>query len=219
MSPTLAWALVSTRLPSQGNNSAPIVAETTTAAADKLRESANLAMDRYADGDESAFSELYDVLAPRLYRYLLRQTREAAGAEDLLQQTFLKLHASRARFLRGGDVLPWAFAIARRLFIDGYRRHQRAAARSDAPPPSEPSVEGAEQLLQAKRAALELDRELQRLPEAQRVVFELMRQDGLSLREVAEVLGTTTNAVKLRAHRAHVALRLALHDDADRFGE
>jgi len=219
MSPTLVWALVHPQLPSQGTNPTSLVVPDTTPGEAKLRAAANRAMGRYADGDDAAFGELYDVLAPKLYRYLLRQTREPAGAEDLLQQTLLKLHASRGSFFRGGEVIPWAFAIARRLFIDGYRRRRREAEHQEAHPPEEGVVDGAEQLLSAKRAALELDRELRRLPEPQRVVFELMREDGLSLREVAEVLGTTTNAVKLRAHRAHVALRLALHDDAERFGE
>ncbi len=76
---------------------------------------ATSAMDRYAQGDDAAFSELYDALAPRLYGYLLRQTRNNARAEDLTQQTFLQMHCARGRFVRGADVVPWAFAIARRL--------------------------------------------------------------------------------------------------------
>lgn len=184
------------------------------------REIVNLAMDRYADGDDAAFGELYDVLAPKLYKYLLRQTRDAPAAEDLLQQTMLQLHATRGRFFRGADVIPWAFAIARRLFIDGYRRQKRETARTEAYAAEEVvSVRGTDQLLESKRVALEIERELSRLPEPQRVVFELMKQDGLSLREVAQVLGTTPNAVKLRAHRARVALRIALGEKDDFVGE
>ena len=52
--------------------------------------------------------------------------------------------------------------------------------------------------------------ELERLPENQRVAFELIKQDGLSVAEAAQVLGTTVAAVKLRAHRAYEALRAAL---------
>jgi RNA polymerase sigma-70 factor, ECF subfamily len=54
------------------------------------------------------------------------------------------------------------------------------------------------------------------LPESHRMAFELIQKDGLSIREAAEVLGATPGAVKLRAHRAYVALRLALGDLADR---
>jgi RNA polymerase sigma-70 factor (ECF subfamily) len=70
----------------------------------------------------------------------------------------------------------------------------------------------ADDLLHSKRVAREVERELARLPEAQRVAFELVKKDGLSMKEAAQVLGTTVTAIKLRAHRAYVALRAALGD-------
>jgi RNA polymerase sigma-70 factor (ECF subfamily) len=186
------------------------------ARAKSARDAANLAMNRYADGDDAAFGEVYDFLAPRLYGFLFRQTREAATAEDLLQQTMLKLHVTRGDFREAADVLPWAFAIARRLFLDGYRRRKREVAHREAEPRDETStVGGADELLEAKRSVLELDRQLALLPEGQRIVFELMTRDGLTRREVAQVLGTTTNAIKLRANRAHAALRIAMKEVAD----
>ena len=65
---------------------------------------ADAAMDRYAGGDDTAFSDLYDLLAPRLYGYFLRQTRDADLADDLTQQTLLKIHRARGQFLRGAAV-------------------------------------------------------------------------------------------------------------------
>jgi RNA polymerase sigma-70 factor (ECF subfamily) len=184
--------------------------------APSARDSANRAMDRYADGEDAAFEEVYDFLAPRLYAFFVRHTGEAAAAEDLLQQTLLKLHLARGDFVKQTGILPWAFAIGRRLFIDGYRRRKREALHREAEPLDvAATVEGADDLLEAKRAVVELDRQLALLPEAQRVVFELMKRDGLTMREVAQVLGTTTNAVKLRAHRAHAALRIAMKDMSD----
>ena len=67
--------------------------------------------------------------------------------------------------------------------------------------------------------AARLSAELGRLPENQRVAFELIKQDGLSVAEAAQVLGTTVAAVKLRAHRAYEALRAVLADLAARDGE
>ena len=72
----------------------------------------DLAMERYARGDEAAFGELYDAIAPRLYAFLLRQTRSEAAAKDVLQQTMLKIHLARGSFEEAA-VLPWAYAIAR----------------------------------------------------------------------------------------------------------
>jgi RNA polymerase sigma-70 factor, ECF subfamily len=153
---------------------------------------------------------VYDAMAPRLYGYLLRQTRDPVRAEDLLQQTMLQIHAARGRFFRGADVVPWAFAIARRLLIDSYRRRRREAKVIEEGGPEALPAPSTEEMLHRKRLTQSLEDEVLKLPEAQRVAFELTKREGLSLREVAEVLGTTVTAVKLRLHRAHVALRAAV---------
>src|SRR5438105_9007550 len=95
------------------------------AAVAEPRDKLDAAMDRYARGEDAAFVEVYDHLAPRLQAYLMRQTRDAARAEDCMQQTMLQIHRARGRFLPGARVLPWAFAIARRLLIDMHRRTGR----------------------------------------------------------------------------------------------
>jgi RNA polymerase sigma-70 factor (ECF subfamily) len=172
------------------------------------------AMDRYAAGDDAAFAEVYDKLAPRLFGYLLRHTRDRARAEDIVQQTMLRIHKARGRFLPGAEVMPWAFAIARRLLVDSHRRGGREVlAASDDDDQAELLVAldaRADDVVIAKETAAKLDAELQRLPENQRVAFELIKQEGLSVAEAAQVLGTTVAAVKLRAHRAYDALRAAL---------
>lgn len=174
------------------------------------RDGASAAMDRYASGDDSAFGDVYDAMAPRLYGYLLRQTRDPVRAEDLLQQTMLQIHAARGRFFQGADVVPWSFAIARRLLIDSYRRRRREAKVVEEGGPEVAPLPSTEEMLHQKRLTQSLELEVSKLPEAQRVAFELTKREGLSLREVAEVLGTTVTAVKLRLHRAHVALRAAV---------
>src|SRR5712691_8282082 len=137
------------------------------ARAKSARLAANAAMDRYASGDDAAFSELYDLIAPKLHGYLLRQTRDPVRTEDLLQQTMLQLHSHRGRFIAGGEVLAWAFAIARRLLINSYRRRKREAAGKDVqaaelPPFSTPI----DDLVHSKRISSTIDTELSRLLEA-----------------------------------------------------
>ncbi|HEY0708047.1 MAG TPA: RNA polymerase sigma factor [Polyangia bacterium] len=171
----------------------------------------DLAMDRYAEGDDAAFAEVYDLLAPRLMSYLLRQTRDPARAEDLVQQTMLQLHRQRGRFIRGSEVRPWAFAIARRYLIDSIRAEKRQRATMEGlslqePPPAS----SVEDLVNSKQMAKRVADELARLPHMQRVALELIRHDGLSVGEAAQVLGTTTNAIKLRIHRAYAALQAAV---------
>ena len=170
------------------------------------------AMDRYASGDNAAFGELYDRLAPRLLGFLHRQTGDRARAEDLVQQTFLQMHCARETYVTGADVLPWAFAIARRLAIDSYRRGKRVVLDGDldlAPLVSELAPEEA---LRSKRAAERVQQTLESLPDGQRIAFELIKLDGLSVAQAAEALGTTVTAVKLRAHRTYEALRGALRE-------
>ena len=182
--------------------------------ADPASHALDVAMDRYARGEDAAFEELYDGLAPRLQSFLQRHTRDRARAEDVVQQTMLQIHRARGRFTPGAQVVPWAFAIARRLLIDMHRRGGREVL---APTSDETLTQvmaalddRADDVAIAKETAQRLSEELARLPENQRVAFELIKQDGLSVAEAAQVLGTTVAAVKLRAHRAYEAMRAAL---------
>ena len=164
-------------------------------------------MDRYASGDDAAFGDVYDAVAPRVFAYLRRQTRDTARAEDLVQQT--SANSPRPRHLHFREAACCHGHSRSRAAHDRRDRRDRrnvlTAAEavvddhpsfsSDAPPDG---------LAEAKELAHRLDRELKRLPESQRIAFELMRVDGLSHVEAAEVLGATVSAVKLRAHRAYV---------------
>jgi len=178
-------------------------------------------MERYARGDDAAFGDLHDVMRPRLFGFIRRQVRDDAMAEDLVQQAFLQMHRARGQFIRGAEVVPWAFAIARHLVCDSMRRRRAAAKFTgqiesaddvDERPSTDP---GADDLLRAREMAVRLEEEMSRLPDSQRIAFELLKHDGLSLSQAAAVLGITVTAVKMRAHRAYIALRAALGDLED----
>ncbi len=172
---------------------------------------ADRAMDRYARGEEAAFAELYDELAPRLYRFALRWTRSRSAAEDAVQQTLLQIHAARQRFVSGAAVAPWAYAIARRLLIDLGRRGAREELRADEvyDPEQPATAPSPEEALHLRRVEAEARRDLASLPPGWREAFELVRFEGLSVAETAEVLGITPGMVKIRTHRATAALRKA----------
>jgi RNA polymerase sigma-70 factor (ECF subfamily) len=177
------------------------------------RTAADAAMDRYSRGDDAAFSDVYDAIAPCVFAYLRRQADDRSLAEDLLQQTFMHVHRGRGMFLQGAAVLPWAFAIARRLAIDAMRREKRRPVLGGE---AEDLLEAAghepaqDDVVAARELEASLRRTFEELPESQRVAFSLTHRDGLSFREAAEVLGTTVAAVKLRAQRASAALRAAV---------
>jgi RNA polymerase sigma-70 factor (ECF subfamily) len=175
-------------------------------------------MQRYCDGDAGAFRELYALVAPRLLGYLLKMSRERALADDLLQQTFLKVHRARGAYVRGADPLPWIYSIAHRTFIDAARKQKRAVVRvgTDDELPEvaagltgesddrRDDVRGDPELVTATLDALAA------LPAQQREAVVLTKLDGKSVAEAAEIAGTTVGAMKVRAHRGYEALRRLL---------
>lgn len=175
----------------------------------------NAAMDRYACGDAGAFRAIHRALYPRLVAYLTRMTGSPALADDLTQETFLRLHRARATFASGGAVLPWVYAIARNVHIDHVRaaRHRSEERLPSDPGPAEPAAppgSDVENAAIASEMARAVERVLARLPAAQREAFVLLRYEGLSVQDAAAVLGATETAVKLRAFRAYEALRAEL---------
>lgn len=180
-------------------------------------DSLSAVMDRYARGEDPAFDELYRLGAPRVRGFLLRLCGDLALADDLMQETFIRVHRGRGSFAMGAAALPWMLAIARNALRDHARRAQvrpstRTADRSageaaqrEAPPDARgDEVLAGQEMLRVVRNVL------QELPALQREAFVLLRFEGLSVSEAAQVLGTTEGAVKVRAFRASEALRAAL---------
>jgi RNA polymerase sigma-70 factor, ECF subfamily len=171
---------------------------------------------RYCDGDARAFRELYALVAPRLLGYLAKMARDRAVADDLLQQTFLKLHRARSAYVRGADPVPWLYSIAHRTFLDEARRQKRAVVRTaDDEVPEVPaaitgeSFERRDEPADPELARAALDA-LARLPDQQREAVVLTKLDGKSVAEAAAIAGTTVGAMKVRAHRGYEALRKLL---------
>jgi RNA polymerase sigma-70 factor (ECF subfamily) len=176
----------------------------------EVRERADRAMDRYAEGDASAFADLYDALAPSLCGFAMNLARHRAAAEDILQQTFLQLHRTRDRWVRGAAVFPYAYAIARHFFVDSTRRRkheQLGDAGSDSAEEVGSTEPGVDDTLDTRRRLTQQLQRIQHLPEKLRLAFQLVVLEGLSVTETAEILGITTVNVKVRVHRAREALR------------
>jgi RNA polymerase sigma-70 factor, ECF subfamily len=182
-------------------------------------QSLDEAMDRYAQGEHAAFSVLHAGLEQKLRAFLTRLTGAPSLADDLLQETFMRIHRARGSFEPGAAVVPWAYAIARNAWLDNVRsakvRHNpvRAVSSTDEASPSDPATgpeADAEQMAIARQTAALVEAVLRRLAPAQREAFVLLRYEGMSVEDAAAVLGATPTAVKLRAFRAYEALREAL---------
>lgn len=172
-------------------------------------------MARFCDGDEDAFSVLYDRYAPQLEAFLRRFVRDRALAEDLLQTTFLSVVRARGRYTPLSGLRGWMYAIAANAGRDALRRRGARpeqsfdpAVLSDlAPAPEGPDV-GFN--VSDPNVARAVDEALQQLPQDQREAVLLHKVQGLSFPEIARALGTTAGAAKVRAHRGYQRLKVLL---------
>ena len=174
-------------------------------------------MQRYAQGDDKVFEQLYASLSPHLYRFCKRLTRQPSEADDVFQETFLRLHRARATYLCGANVLHWAFAITRSAYLDRLRYwRRRPETLGSAHDTAEDELlradeqYGPEAQAQAHDLVEVVTAELGKMSEKNRHAYILLREEGLSVKEAAAVLGTTDTVVKQRAHRAYEQLRTAL---------
>ncbi len=157
-------------------------------------------------GDRDAFEELFRRHAPRLRGWFQRSLSGEEVAKDLVQQTFLHLHRARADYRSGMPLRPWLYTIAanaKRQHLRTRRRKPETAFDPDRHEPSRgPGVSTPRERL-VQRALLQLD-------EGQRDVVVLHYYQGFSFPEVAQILGISTSAAKVRAHRAYEKLRASL---------
>jgi RNA polymerase sigma-70 factor (ECF subfamily) len=163
-------------------------------------------MERYQRADPGAPATLIAALSPVLLRFFQSQIGNREQAEDLLQDTWLRIHRVRHTYRPGEPLLPWVYAIARRAGVDGYRKRRRIAKHEitmdqlpENPVHSEPD---------SKLAGFEAVMAL--LPPAERETIAMLKLGGLSLEEVACATSSTVGAVKQRAHRAYERLRKVL---------
>ena len=153
---------------------------------------------------------LVAALSPALLRFFRSQVASREQADDLLQDTWLRIHRVRHTYRPGEPVLPWIYAIARRVRVDGYRRSRRITMHETAMEvlPERPAQREPRNTLPAFETLVAA------LPEGQREVITMLKAGGLSLEEVARATSSTVGAVKQKAHRAYERLRKLLHTDA-----
>ncbi len=151
-----------------------------------------------ARSEESALAELYDRYGRVAYGLALRVVRDQALAEDAVQEAFLAVWRTAARFVpERGKASTWIFTLVHRRAVDIVRREQRRRSESlDRAP--EPAVEGVDE-----DAWLRLQRErvqaaLRTLPDGQREALELAYYGGFSQSELAERLGQPLGTIKSR---------------------
>jgi RNA polymerase sigma-70 factor (ECF subfamily) len=162
-----------------------------------------------ARGEETAVRLLYRRWGPRLGRFLERATRDRCEAEDLLQETFVRIYRAAPRWRPLGDAAAWILTVCANVLRDHLRRCRRM-----------PRTWSLEEGLEAEGAATDpaalrearcfrqaVEAALGRLPEVQRVTFLLKVEFGLRHEEIARILDCPVGTAKSRLHHALLRLR------------
>ncbi len=168
----------------------------------------------FAAGDEAAFAALFERWSRPLLRYLERLVREAAVAEELVQEAFVRIHRARESYRPEARFSTWLYRIATHLAWNELRRPRRRVPHEsvdgeESAPLAAPGVP-VDELVHARRVSAEVEGALAALPERQRAALWLAAVEGQSYAEVADALATSEVAVKALVHRARVALAEAL---------
>jgi RNA polymerase sigma-70 factor, ECF subfamily len=173
----------------------------------------------YRDGDAGAFDVLYTRHKGGLFRYLHRQCRDAAAAEELFQDVWMSLIRARAGYTVQAKFTTYLYRLAHNRLVDHYRKHSQAAASlfegangealeevvdERAPPP-----DAAHDSRQQARRLLELIAEL---PEAQREAFLLQQESGMGVEEIAQATGVNRETAKSRLRYAMARLRRGMRE-------
>ena len=164
----------------------------------------DLLMARYQAGDFGAVTALVECIGPQLHRFFMAQSASRSDADDLLQETWLRIHRVRHTYRPGEPVQPWFYAIARRVRIDHYRRASRTTARER---PLDELSDATATLPRDEAHTDDLETLLAPLPESQREVIWMMKVAGMSLQEVARATSCSVGSVKQKVHRAYRDLR------------
>lgn len=166
-------------------------------------------MEAYVNGDEAAFRILFERYAPILLRLTRRHLRDDELAREIVQQTFFRLHGARHDFRTGSKLRPWVMTIAMNLVREHWRRSKRRKV-SDLEVDTQPAPETDFMPLELRQRATLLYGALEQLPQSQREVVELHWFQERPYAEIAEIVGTSEGAVRVRAHRAYATLKQLL---------
>ena len=157
------------------------------------------------------FSGLYERYAQDVYRFALYLCGDPALAEDIAAETFVRAWVT-PETIRVGTVKAYLFMIARNLYRAGLKREARQVDMGDWLPDPQPGPEA----VSSQRAELHaVLRALQQLPEIDRAVLLMHVQDELPYAEIGAALGLSVAAIKVKVHRARLALQRLLAQEGE----
>ena len=176
---------------------------------DDAKDPLGALLHRAGRGDQVAFGELYDALAPLLHGVVLKVVRDPSQSEEVTQEAFVELWRLAPRYdASRGSVKSWAATLAHRRAIDRVRAEQSARNRTEREAQKRGTVvhDVAEQVVTGLEAT-RVRKALERLTEMQRQAVELAYFGGHSYRQVAQLLNVPEGTIKTRIRDGMIRLR------------
>ncbi|MEJ2099266.1 MAG: sigma-70 family RNA polymerase sigma factor [Desulfobacterales bacterium] len=165
-------------------------------------------IERFKQGDPSAFEAIVRKHQDRIYnlcRYMLQDPR---NAQDAAQDVFLKAYRALKHFRPDFSIYTWLYRIAVNTCLDYQKKFRREVSRSEPLAEDLPSDEPfPEQLYESREITAAIQLALQKLPKKLSAAIVLREIEGLSYKEIADVLHTSVGTVKSRISRAREELR------------
>ena len=163
-------------------------------------------------GNHTSFEKLFYLCKDSVYNVAFRFTGNREDAEDLTQEAFVKIYLSLKDFRMESSFSTWVYRITANLCTDFLKRHSKRSIIEESVEQSAEVVAKAKEsnplfLLTQKELASKVEETLQTLGEDQRLVLTLRAIERLPYKDIADVLGCSIGAVKMRVHRAREAFR------------
>ena len=178
-----------------------------------MQEEAEL-VGRAQEGDQTAFTRLYEAYFDKIYRYIVIKIGNETEAEDMTQQVFLNALQSISSYKwQGFPFSSWLYRIAHNQVVDHLRKRakQPATLQEELPIASDGSKgDDPQQVTERNFSKEQLLAATEKLTEAQREVISLRFTSDLSTAEVAKIMGKSVGAIKALQHSAIIALRKVL---------
>lgn len=163
-------------------------------------------MESFQQGDTIAFEALYHRYKAPIFSFVYRYTCNTNDAEDVAQQTFLKLFQAHSQYRKLSSFKSWLYAIARNLAVDMKKSAWSRKVDMNTPE-TDAASKNARPEWEKKEITAVVQAAVSALSEDQREVFILNKYQDLSYGEIAEICGCSADAVKQRVFRAHQILK------------
>jgi RNA polymerase sigma-70 factor (ECF subfamily) len=189
-----------------------------------LPETKDIQSGQHEDNQLQMFTAIFDDYQRPVYNYLLRMTQDQTVAEDLTQETFIRVYRGLPGFRGEASLATWVYHIATNISLDHFRRRSTAqdtvtrsldGVETDQEWLADNKAASPEQLATQSAMAVCVQKFMEQLPPDYRAALVLHDLQGMKNREIAAVLDVSLDTVKIRLHRARTKLRAALNSGCD----